>query len=246
MFKSIMVELRKNCRIKQLLFYLCSIFILCFLITFIENNMMSEKLGYDFNLMSFLEYNSTFLICKLIFPIFMLYLSSLVFAADYYEGTLKYFLFSGITRTKLYLGKMLYLLLLSIISVVIIFAGLGFSYLIFGGIDNSIQYLWKAFFSYILIGIGCYPIILIAAFMALVFGQHTKTLFVSIGILILSLCIDSVIGAEFYSPTSFISNANLYFTELSAYKTYVVSYVAYTLGLIITTLTLFNLKDIWN
>ncbi len=246
MIKFMLIEFKKNCNLKQVILYFFSIILLCILITFIENNMLSEKLGYKFNLMSFFEYNSTFLLCKLIFPIFTLYLSSLVFAADYSEGTLKYFLFSGITRIKLCLGKIIFLMISSIITIIIVFVGLGSTYLLFYGIDNSINYILKAFYSYMLLGIGCFPIILITVLMSIVFGQHIKTLFGSIGILIFSLCVDSVLGDKFYTPTGFISNANLYFSEISICQTYIIMLGVYVIILNIIILTLFKLKDIWS
>jgi|GEM_PF-6117334 len=244
MIKMIIVEFKKFLETKFIILYTFITFITCFFITFIEKTLF-ENTADAFSYLEFLNFNSTFMLVKIIFPVLMIFIVSNVFSSDYSDGTLKYFLLSDISKNKIYFGKIIFIMSISILTILVIFWGLNISFVVFFKDVIIIEHCLIALSAYFLIGIGVIPIVLITIIISFFISDFIKTNFISIGFLILSLVTDGLFEGKFYSPTGFISNANLYFEKFIDISSYCIMIAFYTLLLNIVILMIFNKKDFW-
>ena len=72
-------------------------------------------------LIQFLKYNLTFILMKILTPILLIIVTASVIADDYSSGVMKFFLISKIDKKDVILGKILYLIIITLINTLVMF-----------------------------------------------------------------------------------------------------------------------------
>lgn len=145
-------------------------------------------------LIQFLKYNLTFILMKILTPILLIIVTASVIADDYSSGVMKFFLISKIDKKDVILGKILYLIIITLINTLVMFI----IFSIVGGIlagDFSNIFLGeyiKVMNAYIITAFGMLPIVLVTSVISLMVDNFNQTIGISISVLIVSLMIDSI------------------------------------------------------
>ncbi|MDR0917688.1 MAG: hypothetical protein LBM93_00325, partial [Oscillospiraceae bacterium] len=105
--------------------------------------------------------------------------------------------------------------------------------------DILVSDFYKIAILYIRAGISTFPIIAVLSVISVSVDNFLKTIFISVGLIFLSLSLDSVIGKNYLTPTSFLSGIN----DTSVWVTFLV--VIYAIPFIISAVILFRRKNIW-
>lgn len=199
-------------------------------------------------LIQFLKYNLTFILVKTLTPILLIIVTAAVIADDYSSGVMKFFLISKIDKKAIIIGKLLYLVSLTLINTVIMFIILSIVGGILAGDFSNIfssEYI-KVINAYIITSFGMLPIILVTAVIALIVDNFNQTIGISISVLIASLMIDSLTSNILgITPTSLISYGYKLVGNISN-KILIIAVllsVSYIVVLILSSIKIFNKKD---
>ena len=199
-------------------------------------------------LIQFLKYNLTFILMKILTPILLIIVTASVIADDYSSGVMKFFLISKIDKKDVILGKILYLIIITLINTLVMFI----IFSIVGGIlagDFSNIFLGeyiKVMNAYIITAFGMLPIVLVTSVISLMVDNFNQTIGISISVLIVSLMIDSINSKILgITPTSIISYEYKLLGDISN-KMMIIAVVlscSYILLLVLSSIKIFKKKD---
>jgi ABC-type transport system involved in multi-copper enzyme maturation permease subunit len=225
MIKMLIWEGKKYFTIKTILLFSLSVFILSFIFGTVEKSLTAGNPPVDFA--AFIEMNRTFILIKIIFPVMISYLVNIMFAGEYESGLMKNFLIYKGSRTAYLLCKIVIAMLCAVFTIIIILLSLMINYkAVWGGELQSVPGLIKTAFE-------VFPIVSATALVSVISSSFTHSVFISTGMIFLSFSIDSVIGENIITPTSFMSFGNLFMACI------------YGVLLLFPTIIIFNIKDIW-
>lgn len=246
MLKAIKNEFYKIMNIYKITFYLVSLAIITFMVSFIiKKNVMSDVI--DNSYIIFLKYNLNFVLVKFLIPIMMIVITSSIVAEDYSSGVMKFFLISKLKKENLIIGKTLFLVILDLINIIIFFALLSIiGCILFDGSETLLKgEYFKVFNAYIMTSLGMIPIILITIMISLIFDNFQKTLGVSISILIISLILDNLlVNFKGITPTGFITYGYLINTSMDNKAIYLGLLVVYVIFFMVSNTIIFKKKDL--
>ena len=199
-------------------------------------------------LIQFLKYNLTFILVKILTPVLLIIITASVIADDYSSGVMKFFLISKIDKKDVILGKILYLIIITLINTLVMFI----IFSIVGGIlagDFSNIFLGeyiKVMNAYIITAFGMLPIVLVTSVISLMVDNFNQTIGISISVLIVSLMIDSINSKILgITPTSLISYGYKLLGDISN-KMMIIAVVlscSYILLLVLSSIKIFKKKD---
>ena len=186
---------------------------------------------------------------KILTPILLIIVTASVIADDYSIGVMKFFLISKIDKKDVILGKILYLIIITLINTLVMFI----IFSIVGGIlagDFSNIFLGeyiKVMNAYIITAFGMLPIVLVTSVISLMVDNFNQTIGISISVLIVSLMIDSINSKILgITPTSLISYGYKLLGDISN-KMMIIAVVlscSYILLLVLSSIKIFKKKDI--
>nr|WP_302638209.1 ABC transporter permease [uncultured Clostridium sp.] len=199
-------------------------------------------------LIQFLKYNLTFILVKILTPVLLIIITASVIADDYSSGVMKFFLISKIDKKDVIVGKILYLIIITLINTLAMFIIVS----IVGGIlaqdfSNifSSEYI-KVLNAYMITAFGMLPIVLATAVISLMVDNFNQSIGISISVLIVSLMIDSINSNILgITPTSLISYGYKLVGDISN-KIMIIAVIlscSYILLLTLSSIKIFNKKD---
>lgn len=247
MYKIFITEMNKMKDPVKMISIILVIFLLTGMVSIFEFNMMFKDTNYNFQ-EEYMLFNLTFVLIKIMLPIILILLTTSIFAGEYSSGNMKSFLLCGINREKYYWGKIIYLLVVTIIFTVVIFFALSLPCLFIGNTEFFFSKAFlKIFFLYLAAGIGTIPIILVTVFISFLLNDFEKTITCSLVVLFLSLTCDSVMEHSFYGLTGILSNSNLLYSgSLKNISAVIIICSLYFFVLNVINLFVFKRKDIWS
>jgi hypothetical protein len=241
MFRTLRGEATKLFTVNKVLIFSLSLIISCLLISFVEKNIADNSLtpvGIN-NYTDFMEFNITFLLVKILFPLSVVCVTASSITSEYESGMTKNFLLTGIRRTDYIISKILILMIFSVVIALLILLFLSLSYPLIWKTNVHTSEIGNVFISYIRVGISVFPIIAVVSLISVNVDNFLKTIFISVGLIFLSLSLDSVIGKNYLTPTSFLSGIN----DNSASFSFIA--LVYAISFIVITVFSFNQKNIW-
>lgn len=194
----------------------------------------------------YMKYNLTFVLIKPLVPILMIIVSASTIAEDYSSGVMKFFLISKLDKKYIIVGKILYLITFTLVNMIIIF----FLFSIIGGvlIGNYDGVMSNEYFivmgAYMTTALGMLPMVLLTAAISLIIDSFQQSIGISIGILLISLMADSIMGGiKGITPTSFITYGYMVVSNMNYKLISIALLLGYILILGASNLTIFNRKD---
>lgn len=247
MLRSLKCEVQKSGRFSKLGVVWAIFFIVSILVTVIEYYSM-----LDFNQNNiFMEYfiaNLDFILVKIMLPAMLILVSATTFATEFSSGTMKTFLVCGIKRSKIFLGKIVFLFFTMLLYVFFIVISLTIIFLFLKGGEFvlSVNYL-KVISLYFLAGFGTFPVMLLVVLFSLFIMNFEKCLIASFASFFIFLSADSIIEKPFCTPTGFLNGCSLLFNNsIGDYYYGVAFWMLYCIALIVISFCIFNRKDIWS
>jgi ABC-type transport system involved in multi-copper enzyme maturation permease subunit len=241
MLRTLRGEARKLFTVNKILIFSLSVIISCLFVCFVEKNIADNSLtpvGIE-NYTDFMEFNITFLLVKILFPLSVACLTASSITGEYESGMTKNFLLTGIIRTDYIIGKIIILMFFCIVTALLILLFLSVSYPIIWQMNIRASEIYNIAILYIRVGISAFPIIAVSSLISVCVDNFLKTVFISVGLIFLSVSLDSVIGKNYLTPTSFLSGIN----DTPASFTFVA--IVYAIPFFVITVLSFNRKNIW-
>jgi hypothetical protein len=241
MLRTLRGEAKKSFTIKNSLIFSVSLLISCLLVSITEKNIADNSLipvGIN-NFTVFMEFNVTFLLVKILFPIIIACITAASITGEYESGMTKNFLLTGIRRTDYIVSKILILMVCAVLTAIMIMLFLSVSFAAIWRMNIGASEIYKITVLYLRVGVSVFPIIAVVSLISINFNNFLTTIFISVGLIFLSFSLDSVIGESYLTPTSFLSGINDTPASLTFFA------VIYAIPLIIITVLLFNRKNIW-
>lgn len=247
MFRCIKSEIEKSGRFSKLAVIWAIFFIVSILVSSIEYNSILDFTHKNI-FMEFFIYNLDFILVKIMLPSMLILIAASTFATELSSGTMKTFLICGIKRSKIFVGKIIFLFFTILVYVFFLLTSLTIICLFLGGAEFifSISY-FKVVSLYLVAGLGIFPLILIVVLLSLILINFEKCLIASFAFLFIFLVGDSIIDVPFCTPTGFLSNSSLLLNySICDYYYGVICWFLYCIFLIVISFYIFNRKDIWS
>jgi ABC-type transport system involved in multi-copper enzyme maturation permease subunit len=236
MFRLLRSEAKKIFTLRNVIVCIFGLLFVCFICAFIENNIIENSntsTGIS-NQHQFMEFNITFVLVKVLFPIFIAFITAVIITGEYESGLMKNFLTNGIKRGRYLFCKIIIANICAVLTALMIMFSLSLAYAV----------LWRTSFNislqtvilYLAAGVSAIPIIAALSFISVLSDNFMKTIFISSGGVFLSLSLDSVIGENIITPTSFLSFIK---PENSLFA------VIYSIPYVIIAILIFKRKNIW-
>jgi hypothetical protein len=241
MFRTLFGEAKKLFTIKNTLLFFASLILCCLFVSFTEKNIADNSLipvGIE-NYSDFMEFNAAFLLVKILFPMSLACITAALITGEYESGMTKNFLLTGIKRTHYIISKIILLMVFAVLFAAMILLFLSLSFPAIWRMNFTASEIYNAAILYIRAGISTFPIIAVVSLISVNVDNFFKSIFISIGMLFLSFSLDSVIGKNCLTPTSFLSGIN----DNPARFTFFA--LIYTMPFIFVAVFIFNRKNIW-
>ncbi len=197
--------------------------------------------------LAFLKGGLNGIFLKPLIPILMITVTVSIIADDYTSGCMKFFLVSKMSRGKMFIGKILFLCMLTFILMLLTFLITALvGYLFFNDTDKIFtQTFFNILAVYTASAILIFPTILLTAFISLLSNSYQGALGMSLGAYLVTFMLDNFISkVRYISPTGGLSYCNTLFNDFnSGGIRFIIASLIYTAAFLIINIIIFKRKD---